>query len=73
MFVADKIHIKKNKFSPNKWDVFQTFSLFGLCPVNKKYFYGLALTRDQVKNLKVPLVKFCVDSANAPFPQCSIF
>jgi hypothetical protein len=68
MFVADSIHIIKNKLEPHKWDVYVIYNFLGLIALKKKYF-GIGLTKKQVQNLSVPLAKFCTYEDNTPFPN----
>ena len=68
MPVADTIHIKPTEDSPDHWDVWVTYTYFGIFPAPSKYF-GCNLTKKQVEELQVPFAKFCIYDKDCPFPQ----
>lgn len=68
MLIPKTIHIKPTPKSNNEWDVWVTYTFFGIFPAPTKYL-GTKLTRKQVEKLKVPFAKFCIYDKNTPYPQ----
>ena len=48
MLIPKAIHIKPTSKSKNEWDVWVTYSFFGIFPASTKYL-GTKLTRKQVE------------------------
>ena len=68
MPVPEAIHIKPNSKTNNSWDVWVTYTYFGIFPAPTKYF-GSELSRSQVEELQVPFAKFCIYDKNCPYPK----
>lgn len=63
----DTIHVSPSAEYIERWNVYVTYTYFGIIPASTKYF-GRNLTREEVENLEVPFARIHFHAEDCPQP-----